>query len=133
MFFQRAAFLAQRTGIQRRSFASRASLPGRARMYVGERCSMVTCRGGLRHGWDQGDGRGTAAYDDDLLTGVVEILRPLLRMDDASAELVGTGEGRSIALLVVVVTGAHEQERAGVNGRLVVRSGFRDDGPARVG
>ena len=74
--------------------------------------------GGLGHRRDEGDGRGAAADDDDLLAGVVEIGGPLLRVDDAAAKAIGTGELRHVALLVVVVAGTHEEEGAGARGAL---------------
>ncbi len=56
---------------------------------------------------------GSAGPDhDDLLARVVEVLRPVLRMDDGALEVVVALEGRQVALVVVVVTAAREQERA---------------------
>jgi hypothetical protein len=48
----------------------------------------------------------TAADHDHPLAGVVEVLRPVLRVDDRSAEPLQAGEGRLVAGVVVVVTAA---------------------------
>ena len=56
---------------------------------------------------------GAASDDDDPFAGVVEVFRPVLRMHDRALEVVGSGKLRRVALVVVVVAAAGEQERAG--------------------
>ena len=53
---------------------------------------------------------GATADDDDLLARVVEVLRPVLRVDDRALEVVRACELRRVALVVVVVAAAREQE-----------------------
>ena len=58
--------------------------------------------------------RGRAAADHhDPLARVVEVLRPVLRVDDLPAEVLDAGELRQVALVVAVVAAAHQQEAAG--------------------
>lgn len=90
--------------------------------------------GGIaRHRGDQGDGGGAGPDDDDLLAPVVEILGPVLRMDDLPREVVAACELRSEALVVVVVAGAREHP-AGLDlgglARVVVLDG---QGPQLLG
>jgi hypothetical protein len=47
-----------------------------------------------RHRRNQGDRRCATADYDDLLAGVVQVFRPLLRVDAPTLELVHTGKGR---------------------------------------
>ena len=61
---------------------------------------------------DERHGGRAAADDDDALALVVDVGRPLLRVHDAAAEALAPGELRRVALLVVVVAGAHEEEVA---------------------
>ncbi len=70
----------------------------------------MTGSGGHRR--DQGDRGGTGTDDHYLLSGVIEILRPVLRVHDLTAEVALTGEGGAVSLVVVVVTtGADEDVR----------------------
>ena len=85
----------------------------------------------VHQGRDQGDRGGTGADDDDLLAHVVEVLRPVLRMDDLALEVLGAGKRRRIPLVVVVVAGAREQEGAGELALLTVR--LDGQGPSVVG
>ena len=71
-------------------------------------------RGVAGHRRDQGDRGGATADDDDLLAGVVQVLRPVLWVDALTLELVHAREGRQVARVVVVVAGAADQEAAGV-------------------
>ena len=54
--------------------------------YVGERCSIVTCAARLGELGHERHRRRAAADDDDALARVVDVVGPLLRMDDAAAE-----------------------------------------------
>ena len=98
-------------------------------MYVGERCSIVTCPAVGGHRRHQRHRGRAAADDDDLLARVVEVLGPVLRVHDRALEAVGARELRRVRLVVVVVAGAAPQEARRERGR---RSVVVDlDGPAR--
>src|SRR5262249_13696788 len=84
----------------------------------------------LRHGWDQRHRRGPGADHDHLLAGVVEVLRPLLGMEDLAREALAALELGRVALLVAVVARAHEEEVAGEADGL---SGVRSQGVDRPG
>ena len=56
----------------------------------------------------QGDRCRPAADDDDLLAAVVEVLGPVLRVHDLTAESVATRELRGVALVVAVVPACAE-------------------------
>ncbi len=92
---------------------------GRARDHIGGRALQHGHMGGgpghFRH---QGHRRGPRADHHHPLAGIVQILRPMLRMDDAALEVGLAGKLRPIALGVVVIARAHEQEIAGDLGRL---------------
>lgn len=83
-------------------------------------------RTGLLQRRDQRDGSGTRAYDDDPGTVDVRVVRPFLRVEDLSGEVLLTGEVWSESLVMGIVTGrvAHP---AGVDGTLpvVAHSGDR--------
>ena len=69
-------------------------------------------RGVLCHLGDQGD-RGCAAADHDHpLAGPIDVVGPLLGMHDAALELLDARKVRHVAVLVVVVAGAHEEKVA---------------------
>ena len=61
-----------------------------------------------------GDGGGAAADDDYPLAGVVQILRPVLRVNDGAREVLDAGELGRVGIVVVVVAGAEEDEAAAV-------------------
>src|SRR5687767_2161487 len=88
-------------------------------------------RGRLGKRRNQRHRRGAAADHDDALPGDVHILRPELRMDDAAAIAILAWPFGPIALLVIIIAAAQEQEDAGEQLRLTV--GFDLDGPARLG
>ena len=67
-------------------------------------------RARIGQGRNQSHRGGTAADDDDLLARVVEVLRPVLRVNDRALEVLRAGELRRVALVVVVVAAAGEQE-----------------------
>ena len=69
-------------------------------------------RGPLCEFRQQRDCRGTAADHDHALIGVFDVVRPLLRMHDASGEFLYTGKIGRVACLVAVVAGAHEEKIA---------------------
>ena len=58
---------------------------------------------------DQGDGRGAAADDHHTLAGHVQVLGPVLGVDDRAPELGEGGPVRCEALVVAVVAGGHEE------------------------
>ena len=89
-------------------------------MYVGERCSIVTCSARLRHARHERDGGGAAADDHDALAGVVEVVGPVLRVHEAALEVVGAGNRGRVPLVVAVVAGADRQEGAGEGDRLAI-------------
>ena len=75
--------------------------------------------------------RGRAAADhDDVLAGVIEIGGPELRVDDPPRKILRPGELGRVALGVIVIARAHEEEIAGHRDRPV--GAFRRDRPARV-
>jgi hypothetical protein len=76
-------------------------------------------------------GRARADHDD-ALAGVIQVAGPLLRMHDAALEALDAGKLRRIALLVVVVAGAHVQEVAGQAYRLLAGTLLGLDRPARI-
>src|SRR6266481_6492222 len=93
------------------------SSDGRATIYVGDRCSMITCAAdsasaGERHR------RCAAADHHDSLARVVKILGPLLRMHDATAITLHPRPSRHVTLGVIVVAAAHVQEIGGELDRL---------------
>src|SRR5882757_4017506 len=63
---------------------------------------------------DQRHRRSAAADDHHLLALVVEILGPVLWMNNRALELVEAGEVWGVALVVVVVAGPEEEEAAAV-------------------
>ncbi len=69
--------------------------------------------GGLRHFRHEGHGRRTGADDGDGLARVVEIVRPVLRVDDLARKRLLALEVRAVALVVIVVAGTDRQEVAG--------------------
>ena len=75
-------------------------------MYVGERCSIVTCAACLGERRDERHRRRAAADHDDALAGVVEVGRPLLRVHDACRGTARGREVRRVAGVVVVVARA---------------------------
>ena len=97
-------------------------------------------RGLAGQGGHQRDRGGSTADDDHLLAGVVEVLRPELRVHHRAGEVGQAGEFRGVGLGVVVVAGAEEHQaaavglalavlgdvhRPGVGGRVPVRRGHR--------
>ena len=86
----------------------------------------------LGQGGDERDRRRATADDHDSLARVVEILRPLLRVDDSSAEACNAGPLRRVPALVIVIAGAEIEEVAGELDHRFVVSGFSLHGPARV-
>ena len=83
-------------------------------------------RGNQRHG-----GRA-AADDDDLLTGVVEVLWPCLRVHHQTAEVVLTLEARAVPARVVVVAGGREQDVARDVELLTAVRALQCDRPKRI-
>ena len=71
------------------------SRAGRETTYVGDRCSIVTWPAVVGQRRHQRDRRGAAADDHDLLAGVVEVLGPVLGVDDRALEVVGARELRA--------------------------------------
>ncbi len=77
----------------------------------------MTCSALAGHGRHQGDRGRAAAHDDHLPTGVVEVLGPLLGVDDGAGEVVEAGDLGGEPALVVVVARAAPQHVAGHRGR----------------
>ncbi len=87
---------------------------GRERHHVARRAlEHRHVPGVLGHRWDQGDGRRTAADNDHSPAPVVEVLGPLLRVNDRAGEALATLEVRRVARVIVVVAGGGEQQPAG--------------------
>ncbi len=108
----------------------------RARDHIGRRALQHgDMRGLLRHLRHQRH-RGRARTDHHhALAGVVDVVGPFLRMHDAAGEILGARKFRRIAVLVIVVAGAHEQEIAGEADRLrraFAGGAFGLHGPARL-
>ena len=95
-FFQRVTSYAILLGSVRRKTAAITSTAGSATMYVGERCSIVTCCGLLRELRHERHGGRAAADHDDALAVVVDVVRPLLRMDDAAVEALDAAESPGV-------------------------------------
>jgi hypothetical protein len=89
-------------------------------------------RGRVAHRRSQRHRGGPTADDDDALARVVDVVGPLLGVDDAAAEPVEPFEVRRVALRVVVVAGAGEEEVARHVDRLVVGPALHVHRPARV-
>ena len=64
----------------------------------------------VHQGRDQGDSRCPGTDHDDLLPGEVEVLGPVLRVDDLTAKVRRARELRRVALVVVVVAAADRQK-----------------------
>ena len=64
---------------------------------------------------------------------IVQIVRPVLGMNDAALEPVHAWPIRPVALGVVVVAAAHEQKGARVSDGSLFRADLRLDGPERIG
>ena len=88
-------------------------------------------RGGFRHRRDERDGGGAAADHDDVLTRIVEVGGPELRVDDAAGEALGALERGRVALVVIVIARAHAEEVARIAERAV--GPVRLHRPARLG
>ena len=86
----------------------------------------------FRHGGNERDRGGAAADDHDPLVGVVDVLGPLLRVDDWAGEALHALEVRRVALVVAVVAAAEEQEPARHADRFARVAPLRLDGPPRV-
>src|SRR5690606_21655633 len=72
------------------------------------------------------------ADDDDPLPGVVEVLGPVLRVDDRALEPVPTGELGFVAVVVAVVARAGEEEAGGELEALAGVGALGGDEPAGV-
>src|SRR6185369_6813413 len=85
------------------------------------------------HGGQHGGRGGPGADDHDPLALVVEILRPRLRVDDATPEVGHTLPLRRVAFRVAVVALAHPQEVGGEVERLAGVEAGGLDGPEILG
>ena len=91
---------------------------------------------GLRERGQEGDRGRSAADDDDALARDVEVLGPLLRVDDRARELFAPRERGRVARVVAVVARARDHEAGGVAHRLLAArfvAAHGLDRPARVG
>lgn len=68
----------------------------------------------LGHLGEESDGRGATADDHDLLVFIVEVFGPELGVDCLALEIVDAGDGGLQRSVVVVVTGAEDDEARGV-------------------
>ncbi len=83
----------------------------------------------LGHFRNDGHRRGPGAYDNDALVLVIEIFRPVLRMNEGTLKRTLSVECRQVAVLEVVITGAHIQQPAA---QLAAAAGcLRFDDPGR--
>ena len=86
----------------------------RPRHHVGRRALQHgDVRSGLGHFRHQRHGGRARADHHHALAGIVEILRPFLRMHDLAGEIRSPSKLRRVAFLVFVIARAHEQEIAG--------------------
>ena len=81
-------------------------------------------RAGICHGRNQRDGGRAAADHDDFLTFIIKAFRPMLRVDDLALEGVLIREVGRIALIIIIITRAHEQHGAGQRHRLLAGLDF---------
>jgi len=109
----------QRASRQRRTPRQLLQKPGGDRVFGRPRDDES--RGALQHchlrrGFGQRrnkrDGGRAAADHEDPLAGAIEVLRPLLRMDDGPRELLHAGPAGHVSTPVVVVSSAHMEEAA---------------------
>ena len=73
-----------------------------------------------RHRGHQRNRRRAAADHDHALVGVIQIIGPLLRMDDLPPESLRAFEMRRMAARIIVIAAAHVEERAGDMARLAI-------------
>ena len=87
---------------------------------------MTGARGDCRN-----NGHRCCAATDDryALAGIIEIFRPVLRMDESSAKDIGAGKFRRVAFGIIVIAGAAEKEVAGKGNRLALAAVLRFDSP----
>src|SRR5579864_4169668 len=131
MFFQRTRRRVARCGNTRRIRFASGSCCGKVMTYVGERCSMVTCAAVCDIAGTSVTAVAPLPMTTTFLPGIVEIFRPMLRMDEASAETFGAGKGWLVTCVVAVVARASVEKVARVaDGFTAVASCFDD--PARV-
>ncbi|PHK11687.1 hypothetical protein VF09_06710 [Nostoc linckia z9] len=105
---------------------------GGARDHVGRRALQHHhVRGVLRHLGHQGHRRRTAADHDHALAAIVELLGPMLRVDDRTPEALAAGELGRIAFLVAIIAAAHEEEVAAEEQLLLLRPALHLDLPGR--
>ena len=96
--------------------AQRHRIPGWQRHQVGGRTLQHgNVRSFLRHRWYQGDGRGTTANHHHTFAGIVQVLRPVLRMHNLPAKI---GLAREVGLIagIVVVIPCTAHQKAGGKG-----------------
>ena len=115
----------------------RDAVAGRERGHVGRRALQHRhARRLLAQRRDQRHRGGAAADHDDPLAGVVEVVRPVLGMDDRAGEALAARELGRVSLVVAEVAGAAAEPAAGDLGRLdlPVGAGPLDlDVPERLG
>ena len=68
---------------------------------------------GLRHRGHQRHRRRAAADHDHALARIIQIVRPLLRVDDLPPESLRAFEMRRMAARIIIIAAAHVEERAG--------------------
>ena len=78
--------------------------------------------------------RGRAAADHHhALAAIVEVFGPVLRMHDLACEFFHAGKVGRVAVGIVVIAGAAEQEIAGEANRLALLAALGLDRPQRIG
>ena len=98
-------------------------------MYEGVRCSIVTWVARAGQGRDERDRRRPAPDDHHRRVGTVEVVGPVLGVDDRPLETIDILEIGDVAPVVAVVAAAGEQEAAGELDRRARVRALGDDVP----
>jgi len=93
---------------------------GQAQEVRGRALQHGDVRRSASHGGNQRDRGGSAADDHNFLAGVVQIFRPMLRMNDLATETIGAGKAGLVPGIIAVVAGASIEEVAGALDGLAV-------------
>ncbi len=95
--------------------------------------ASLTCRASSRHGRHEGDGRRSASDHHDALSCVVQVRRPVLRMDDLPRKFSRPGNSGVVAALVIVIARTRVEELARVVHRRSLGTDLGGHVPARIG
>lgn len=74
----------------------------------------------------------SAADHDDAFAAVIQVFRPMLRVNDLALEIVATRKNRRVPFVISIITGAGIKKIARVSFGLVVRTNQHIDRPSRV-